>query len=466
MARRRRPGRPERTNETGDELLDLEDTDLKEEAPADPAPMEEDTDLTEDDGNTGRPRQGRVSFRKKHGNVIEVGGDPELRKANEQRRETKRAGRARLFVLLVILLVAIGVVWYVYHGIGEFQGYKVLHSADTTYESNAEYTEFGGNLLKLTPEGVSYINENGDVVWTAGADMKVPISSTNGNYAVVADKGGNNVRVFNTEGAVSDLVMPYKILDIDVASQGAFTVVLESDSTNYVNMYDKNGNAVYEMQTSIDKSGYPLDIAISEDGQKLFTSYFFMEGIQNRNNLAAYNFGSVGQNANADRMVGGFSLEDELVAKVEFLTNNTVAAFSDTEIILFSMKEKPSELTRIKYQSDIRSIFYSSTYLGTIEHPKDASENTDYVMRVYDLSGNELFHYSFNMVYDNIHAGKDEIILTGGNQCMIITRKGRVKFRYSFDDMVRNMIPTSSSNEYVVTFEGKTEKIGLKREDN
>ena len=130
------------------------------------------------------------------------------------------------------------------------------------------------------------------------------------------------------------------------------------------------------------------------------------------------------------------------------------------------MKEKPSELTRIKYQSDIRSIFYSSTYLGTIEHPKDASENTDYVMRVYDLSGNELFHYSFNMVYDNIHAGKDEIILTGGNQCMIITRKGRVKFRYSFDDMVRNMIPTSSSNEYVVTFEGKTEKIGLKREDN
>ena len=448
MARRKRPEEPKNPSFQEEEL-----------------PVEPENDLMEDTGEGPVKKAPIRSFRKRRGNIIEVGGDPELRRKNEERREKKRAGKARLFVLLILLAVVIGVVWYVYSGIREFQGYKVLHSADTTYEANAEYTEFGGNLLKLTPEGVSYINENGDVVWTAGADMKVPISSTNGNYAVVADKGGNSVRVFNTEGAVSDLVMPYKILDIDVASQGAFTVVLESDTTNYVNMYDKNGNAVYEMQTSIDKSGYPLDIAISEDGQKLFTSYFFMEGIQNRNNLAAYNFGSVGQNANADRMVGGFSLDDELVAKVEFLTNNIVAAFSDTEIILYSMKEKPSELARIPYEDDVRSIFYASSYLGVIEHPKDASENTDYMMRVYDLDGKEIFHYSFNMIYDNIHAGKDEIILTGGNQCMIITKKGRVKFRYSFDDMVRNMIPTSSNNEYVVTFEGKTEKIGLRMED-
>ena len=205
-----------------------------------------------------------------------------------------------------------GTVYYVYTHVREFQGYKVLLSTDTIYEPNAEYTEFGGNLLKYTPEGVSYIDANGNVVWTAGADMKVPIASTNGDYAVVADKGGNTVRVFNTEGAVSDLVMPYKILDVDVASQGAFTVILESDVTNYINMYDKNGNAVYEMQTSIDKSGYPLAIAISDDGQKLVSSYYYMEGIQSKNNLAAYNFGEVGQNANADRMVGGFSLEDEL----------------------------------------------------------------------------------------------------------------------------------------------------------
>ena len=91
--------------------------------------------------------------------------------------------------------------------------------------------------------------------------------------------------------------------------------------------------------------------------------------------------------------------------------------------------------------------------------------NSDYLMRVYDFHGNEIIHFSFNMAYENIHAGKDEIILTGGTQCMVITKKGRVKFRYSFDSAVRSMIPTSSANEYVVTFEGKTERIGLRMED-
>ena len=399
-------------------------------------------------------------------NIIDVGGDAELRAENLRRQNRRRTGRARLFVLFFLLLVAGGVAWYVYTTIREFKGYKVLNSADTTYEVNAEYTEFGGNLLKYTPEGVSYIDANGNVVWTAGADLKIPIASTNGDWAVVADKGGNDVHVFNVDGAVSDLTMPYKVLDVDVAAQGAFAVVLESDTTNYINMYDKTGDPIYEIQTSIDKSGYPLDVTISDDGEKLFTSYFFMQGIETKNNLTAYNFGPVGQNANADRMVGGFSLEGELVMKVQFLTNNLVAAFSDQEIILYDMKETPSERCRIKYQQpQIQSIFYSGSYLGTVERASEDMDGTGYLIRVYDLSGDEMFHYSFNMAYDNIHAADDEVIITGGNQCLIVSKKGRAKFRYAFDSTVRNMIPTSGSNEYIVTFEGRTEKIRLRMED-
>ncbi len=461
MATRRKKTRERKRQELFDEETELHVVDLSR-----PAEVAEEETEDPDEGPK-IPDRRKTSLRRKQGNIIQVGGDPELTEENLSRRTKRRATRTRLFVVIIVLLISAGVIYYVYTRNREYLGYKVLTSTDIIYEANAEYTEFGGNLLKYTPEGVSYINANGDVVWTAGADMKVPIASTNGNYAVVADKGGNAVRVFNTEGAVSDLVMPYKILDVDVASQGAFTVVLESDITNYVNMYDKKGNPVYEMQTSIDKSGYPLAIAISDDGQKLFTSYYFMEGIQNKNNLAAYNFGSVGQNANADRMVGGFSLEDELVTRVQFINNNLVAAFSDSEIILYDMKEIPSERARISYQQpQVQSIFYSSNYIGTIERSSSAEDSTDYLMRVYDLSGNETFRYPFNMVYDNIHASEDEIILTGGNQCMIITSKGRSKFRYSFDEMVRNMIPTSSGDEYIVTFEGKTEKISLTYEDN
>ena len=405
-------------------------------------------------------------FRRKTGNIIQVGGDPELREENIAKRTKRRVKKTRLFVIAVVLLIVAGAVYYVYTHVREFQGYKVLLSSDTVYEPNAEYTEFGGNLLKYTPEGVSYIDPNGNVVWTAGADMKVPIASTRGNYAVVADKGGNAVRVFSTEGAVSDLVMPYKILDVDVASQGAFTVILESDTTNYINMYDANGGEVYTFRTSIDKSGYPLDITISEDGIKLFTSYFKLDGVNFRNNAAAYNFGEVGQNAGADRIVGGYTFDDEMITRVKFVTNDIVAAFSDAKIILYDFKEKPSERAAIEYGSEIYSIFYNKNYVGFIKKNDSEEEGAGYLLECYDLSGREMFSYPFNIEYDNIYAANDEIIITGGNQCLIISKSGRTKFTYAFPNMIKSMIPSSGSNEYIMTFENKTETIKLKAEDN
>ncbi|MBO4863464.1 MAG: hypothetical protein J5517_03810 [Eubacterium sp.] len=398
-------------------------------------------------------------------NVIHVSGSEEVREQNIRRAKEGRKFRVNttLIIIVLILLVIGGV--YIYSQIRTFNAIKVVKSSETIYEANAEYLEFGENLLRYTPDGVSYIDSNGDTVWTSGNDFKVPIAESSGNYAVVADKGGNLVAVFGVEGQISTVNMPYSICDIDVAKQGAFAAILESDETNFINMYDKNGKIIYEMQTSIDKSGYPMDISVSDDGKKLFTSYFKLDGVNIKNNLTAYNFGEVGQNENADRMVGGYSFEEEYIPKVEFVTNDIVAAFSDKEIILYNMKEKPSERGRAEYGGDISSIFYSSEYIGIIKPDSDGGSSTSYKMVVFDLSGKQSFEYAFSMDYDRIYADENEIIITGSNQCLIIEKGGRTRFSYTFDNMVKSMIPSSKTNEYIVTFENKTETIRLKTED-
>ena len=398
-------------------------------------------------------------------NVIEVKGPAEAEERNlaaHKKRITIR--RTAIIVALLIVVIVIAVA-YVSRHLRNYNSIKVISSAETTYESNASYLRFGKNLLKYTSGGVSYINEKGEVVWTAGIDLSMPIASVNGNYAVVADKGGNQVAVFNTDGQISTVTMPYAICDVDVAGQGSFAAILESDTTNYINMYSSSGEIIYEIQTSIDKSGYPMDISVSDNGQKLFTSYFKLDGVNINNNLTAYNFGEVGQNENADRMVGGYTFEEEMIPKVQFVSNNVVVAFSDTKIHVYNMKEKPSEKAEIDYNGDISSIFYSSEFVGTIMPNPDTSSSMKYVMHVYDLSGKELFAYPFAMEYENIYADEDEIIITGGNQCLIIQKSGRTKFAYSFDSMVKSMIPTSRNNEYIVTYEGRTDTVKLRTED-
>ena len=398
-------------------------------------------------------------------NIIYVSGSEEARQENERRNQTRRKRKNTMVVGFIVLAIIVGVSLFVYFKLRTFKGIKVISSSEVAYDSNADYIEFCDNLLKYTPDGVSYINENGDTVWTAGDDFDVPIASVCGKYAVVADKGGNLVAVFNEEGQVSKVDMPYAICDVDVAKQGAFAVILESDETNYIYMYDKKGNIIYEMKTSIDKSGYPMDIAVSEDGKKLFTSYFKLDGVNIKNNLTAYNFDEVGQNENADRMVGGFSFEEEMIPKVEFVTNDAIVAFSDKNIRFYNMKEKPSEKAVVKLDSEISSVFYSEEYIGIIKPNPDAGSSAKNVMQLFDLSGREIFKYNFSMEYDNIYAAEDEIIITGGNQCLIVQKNGRTKFSYTFDGMIKSMVPASRSNEYVVNMEDKTQIVRLTTED-
>ncbi|MDE6025876.1 MAG: hypothetical protein K2G45_10530 [Lachnospiraceae bacterium] len=406
-------------------------------------------------------RKVRNNLDNQMGNVVHVRGPEEAAEVNREIASRVRRQKRNLMVILFIIAVSAAVVIILMMN-REYNGYKVENRNDTSYENTASYVQFCGNLLKYTPDGVSYINTNGDTVWTAGVDMKMPIAVTSGSYAVVADMSGNELYVFNDEGQVSNLTMPYTICDVDVASQGAFAVVLESDKTNYINLYDKNGEIVYTMKTSISKSGYPLDIAISDDGQKLFSSYINVGGSTVRNNLAAYNFGDVGQNANADRMVGGYKFENEVIPKIEFIDNDTVAAFGTSSITIYSMKEKPSERAKIELDEEIRSIFYNDDYIGIIQaaEPKDGEKQ--YKLTTYDLKGNKKFSKNISFSYDNVYAAKKEIIISGGSNCLIIRTNGRVKFNGNLSGKVVSVVPSGKRNEYVVVYDNATEIIKLK----
>ena len=344
--------------------------------------------------------------RNKTDNIVYMGGSPEALKNNKEvAYRVRKQKNIKLAVLLVVIVIA--AVCAVVLLNREYHGYKVQERNETQYENTAGYVQFCGNLLKYTPDGVSYIDANGNVVWTAGVNMKMPMAVTSGSYAAVADMSGNEVYIFSEEGQVSSLTMPYTICDVDIANQGAFAVVLESEKTNYVNLYDKNGDSIYEMQTTIGKSGYPLDITISNDGQKLFTSYINVSSGTAQNNLAAYNLGDVGQNANADRMVGGYKLDGQVVPKVQFISNDTVAAFGTNSIKIYSMKEKPNEKAEIEFEGEIRSIFYNEDYIGFVQEEKSEDGESSYVMRVYDTKGNKKFTKNIEFTYDNIYVGKN-----------------------------------------------------------
>lgn len=394
-------------------------------------------------------------------NIIDVGGSRIAGERNAEHWNQKQKKRRYVRIAIILLLIAAFATYMVVTH-WEYKGYKIVESNQTDYSNTANYIRFSDNLLKYTPDGVSYINAKGETVWTTGINMKVPVAVASGDYAVVADMNGNTVCVFSTAGEVSSQTMPYPICDVDVGNQGVFAVVLESEKTNYVNLYTRKGEIIYEIQTTIDKNGYPLDISISDNGQKLFTSYMNVGNMVMKNTLAAYNFGEVGQNSNADRLVGSYEFSDQVFSKVQFTDNDTIAAFGTKTIEIYAMKETPKLKKRITFDGEIRSIFYSDDYIGIIR--KNTDENADYLYTIhaYNLRGNEIFTKHLSFDYDNIFAGKDEVIVTGGNNCEIIRKNGSVKYAGTLKNRIRSVVPSGRHLEYVVVYENETQVIKLK----
>ena len=367
--------------------------------------------------------------------------------------------------LLIVGILLVVVVVYLFVSASNYNSYEVVEETSVKNSAIVDYIPYQKSLLKYSKDGATYVDEKDKAVWNETYAMKMPVADVCGEYVAIADLNGNDVYIFNTEGKVSSTTMPYKICDVAVASQGEFAVILESENENYINIYDKNGEPISEIQTTLNQSGYPMDIDLSDNGEKLFSTYLSLDGASIKNGLAAYNFGTVGQNENADRLVGGYQMENMIVPKVEFLDNNTICAFGDTQFIIYSMREKSSEKARIDFNGEVQSVIYSSEYVGIVipneEKVKEGEEKAPYVLELYNTNGKKVMTKRIDFDYENVRMTSDEIVFTGGSECRIYTVKGKLKFSYAFKKNVVDMIPTGYGRRYIVLYDSGSEVIRL-----
>lgn len=368
-------------------------------------------------------------------------------------------------IIGVLVVVVIVVVIFKFVSSVNYNSYEVVENAGIQNASMADYIPYQNSLLKYSKDGAVYIDEKGEAVWNETFAMKMPRADVSGEYVAIADLNGNDVYIFNKDGKVASTTMPYQICDIAVAGQGEFAVILKADKANYINIYDKNGTQISERQTTIDKSGYPMDIDLSEDGEKLFSAYLSIDGVETKYSLSAYNFGAAGQNENADRLMGGYQLEDTVVSRVEFLDNNTICAFGDNQIIIYSMRQKPSKKAEIVLEDEVQSVAFNSNYIAIVV-PNEGDKRADapYKLELYNTNARRVMTRNVDFDYNNVRIVGDEIIFTGGTECRIYTTDGKQKFSCSFPKNVTDMIPTGYGRRYIVLYDSGSDIIKLTHE--
>ena len=299
-------------------------------------------------------RRKRLLAEKRHLEKAQAGAS-----GNEAaRRKIKAALRRKKAVLkpVAVILIAVFVVLagFLFLEKRTYRNYKVQVTSEQEDTVSTQYTYLSGKILRYSSDEVSLVNNKLETVWSQTYDMQNPVADVNGTRAVIADKDGTTLEIYDKSGKTGSVTTSYSIVKAKVSQSGLVAAILDGGDDTWIDFYGTDGSLIAENQTKIDDPGYPLDIAVSEDGVIMMVTYQFVDGSDTTSYVAFYNFGDVGQNED-DRIVSGYKYEGVVVPQIQYLDNNRSVALKDNGFTIYHGSQIPKEVKTVKVDNKVMS---------------------------------------------------------------------------------------------------------------
>ncbi|MEF9939255.1 MAG: DUF5711 family protein [Clostridium sp.] len=407
--------------------------------------------------------------------VIRTGTEPyqsenddyeENEEAIVHRAEKKvRQKRVRFFLFLLAILAFICLIGYQYLQNHQFTTYTTLWEKQIPSSDNGftAYEKFGDNILKYTKDGASYIDREGNAVWSLSYGLKSPICYVNGDYAVIADQQGNAIYICDKKGCRGQATTLLPILRVSVSAYGVAAALVEDSKSSYVTFFKNDGSALdWGIKTVMEKNGYLMDVSLSPEGTQVMLSDLYLQDGILKNRIVFYNFSEFGKSY-PDRLVGGFEeFADNLSPRVRFLDEEHACAFADEQIAFFSLENvtSPELVKQVPIETEIRSIAYSTKHVAVVLNTL-TGENP-YRLDVYKSNGDLAFSKEFDYQYQDIDIDGDFVILYNEDSCKIYSLSGRERFFGQFDFTVSKITRGAQMNSLIVTGGDTMREIKLK----
>ena len=381
------------------------------------------------------------------------------------RKAVKKVRRRRFVIFLVILVIAaaLGFGIYQYFIFHQYTTYTAIWEKPVAEGGAAQYEAFGGNVLKYTKDGASYINNEGKTVWMQSYEMKYPVVSVNGDYAVIADQQGNTMYICSKEGCQGTASTVLPIVKVTVAQNGVTAAILEDSRASYIQYYKKDGTAMKVMVKSVlSGDGYPVDIGLSPDGTQLIVSFVYLTQGEMAQRVVIYDFSEIGKNEN--HVVGGFDDEfkGSLVAKVVYPNEEAACAFADDSLTFFSTRNlaDAAMIKQVAVKESIESVFYSDKYAGMIV--QNTMGSAAYRLDVYQLTGDLVFSRELDYQYQDVRLSGDLVILSDDTSCKIFNMHGVEKFSGDIDTGADIIVAGKYPDTLIITGQQTMKEIKLK----
>ena len=362
-----------------------------------------------------------------------------MEQQNKEKRKLKM-NRMQWTIAAGVLILAVVLVYALVKNNKVVSSYEVVTSMSRGDDTSVYYCMMRKGMVKYSKDGVAMTNKSGTVLWNQTYEMASPTMTSAGDYVAVGDIGANTIYIFNEYGQLGRVSTDVPIQEIQISEQGVVAAVLSDTSSNYINLYDKQGNSLGSIKASLENTGYPLAIALSPDASKLAVSYLIVKSGSMQSRIVSYDFSDV----EGDHLLDTQELEG-LYPKAAFLDSREVVLFGEKGFVLYQADSKKIE-TQENFESEINSVFCTNQKLGFIF--KNEDDNGKYRMEIYNKAGKKSSTYYFDLDYSGMTADDDEVILYNDEEMLIYQMGGRVRFRGTFNTAVTGVMPSWEDGLY------------------
>ncbi len=370
------------------------------------------------------------------------------RKFNFGSKKISRPLRKKLiiggFVLFLLIIILSSVHYW------QYKNYTVEIS--DTGENTLAYSYYpvDGNILKCASDSSILMDRKNETIWQIEYSMSDAKVDTCGNLAVIYDKDATRVVVCDKSGQIGTFTTELPIVRAEVSENGNVAVLTDDGSRAEINYYDKSGDVIATIKTTMASDGYPMDIALSDDGMDLAVSYLtFVQGVST-SNVIFYDFGVDGQSA-SNNITGSFSYSDNIIPDIEYMSGSRFAAFGARQITVYKCGRSVEECSMIKLEDSAQSVFASEKCFGYVMQGNDYSGHE---IVVYNCNGSEKCRITTDFSYTSIEAYDDRIMFYNRSEIQVYALSGVLKFDGKTDYLIREAEPLGGNRYAIAASDG------------
>lgn len=334
----------------------------------------------------------------------------------------------------------------------QYETVNVLNETELFISTGSEVQRFKDGFIVCNSDGIKYLNTKGEQIWNEAFMMQKPLLDIGSDMVAVADYNGSTIYVMDESVVRGKIDTGMPIRKFKVAGSGYVMAVLDNTSNTPIYVYDTEGREMLYFNTTMKGYGYPMEIAISDNGILGAVSYLNVDKGSFYTTLAFYNFGEVGQNYQ-DSLMSSYTYQSALVPEIRFAGNSHAVAVADNRVMFFGGDQIPMSAGEILLKSNLMSVYEDDDYVALF-YASDNSEHA-YMAEIYDYNAKLKDTVYFDIEYTDVYFDEGRMILYNDSELMIHVIGGVDKFIGNLDDAILALIPTSQSKRFeMVTYSG------------